>query len=642
MNTPTLPVQPPLKVDITNKEGQTPLYLAVSANNWRLVSCLVDAGASPSVQDENRISPMILACKQGYAVIADDLLTKSKYRGIESDTDGKTALHHAASSSRWSSDWRRLDVVRQLSKVMKTIDVLDHQDETPLQSAVIANQKLVCLDLLRNKASINLVDVKRLSALSQIVQSGPRMERKSLAKWESEIRETTAKKANEQDRNGDTALHTAVYQGDYEKLDWLMQNEVDLHIENSSGRTAFIEACRRENCHRLIRGVVHALNSRLPEPKAGQASHPEGDADDEQDLSGTDWLRNLVRTKFDINAGDSMFDESPLAWACEDGLEEVVEILLEAKEININRKATKCDSYTPLHFALASKNSAIVQLLLDHSEGHGKPGELSYSDPGAVLKVCAGYNIQPSDWDWISDKWTLADIAGKYGHPNLQSHLRNKTGNSIPKPHLRPSWFFGNYSGLSFTNNPASSPSRTITMNVTFSGSFSEHFYFRAQEAIPPEDLDFYFEVKIIRLRKNNVFTLGFCGEEIPKYRAPGWDPSSWGYHSDDGGLFEGDGRAVVEDAKHICGQGDTMGCGVNFKTGEGYRTRNGVLLDSGDAFTSGWLKIGKLYPCVGFRDSGNGGKLQAEIALLGPGTRLFKSDLPQNERARNHLMIEK
>ncbi|KAM0386023.1 hypothetical protein ACHAPY_000571 [Fusarium culmorum] len=263
---------------------------------------------------------------------------------------------------------------------MKTIDVLDHQDETPLQSAVIANQKLVCLDLLRNKASINLVDVKRLSALSQIVQSGPRMERKSLAKWESEIRETTAKKANEQDRNGDTALHTAVYQGDYEKLDWLMQNEVDLHIENSSGRTAFIEACRRENCHRLIRGVVHALNSRLPEPKAGQASHPEGDADDEQDLSGTDWLRNLVRTKFDINAGDSMFDESPLAWACEDGLEEVVEILLEAKEININRKATKY---------------------------------------------------------------------------------------------------------------------------VTFSGSFSEHFYFRAQEAIPPEDLDFYFEVKIIRLRKN-------------------------------------------------------------------------------------------------------------------------------------------
>ncbi|KAM0409873.1 hypothetical protein ACHAPZ_000457 [Fusarium culmorum] len=275
---------------------------------------------------------------------------------------------------------------------MKTIDVLDHQDETPLQSAVIANQKLVCLDLLRNKASINLVDVKRLSALSQIVQSGPRMERKSLAKWESEIRETTAKKANEQDRNGDTALHTAVYQGDYEKLDWLMQNEVDLHIENSSGRTAFIEACRRENCHRLIRGVVHALNSRLPEPKAGQASHPEGDADDEQDLSGTDWLRNLVRTKFDINAGDSMFDESPLAWACEDGLEEVVEILLEAKEININRKATKCDSYTPLHFALS---------------------------------------------------------------------------------------------------------------DVTFSGSFSEHFYFRAQEAIPPEDLDFYFEVKIIRLRKN-------------------------------------------------------------------------------------------------------------------------------------------
>lgn len=687
LNTSTPRVQPPFNVDVTNKEGKTPLYLAVSANNTSLVRCLVNADASPSVQDENRISPMILACKEGYAEVADDLLTNSKYRGIERDTDGKTALHHAASSSRWFSDWRRRDAVRRLSKVMKLIDVLDHQDQTPLQSAVIANQNQVCLDLLRNKASIKLVDVKRLSALNKIVQSGPKMERQSLAKWESQIRETTVKKANEQDGNGDTALHTAVYQKDYDTFDWLMQNEVDLHIENSSGRTAFIEACRRENCHRFIRRVVHALNSKVPEPKVSQTSRPEGDTDDEQHLPSTDWLQNLERTKFDINAGDSMFDESPLAWACEDGLEEVVKILLEAKEINVTRKATKFDSYTPLHFALTSKNSAIVQLLLDHPEGHviwngpdkngfttiefaikntngdclykllmhpkGQPGELSCSDPGAVLKVCAGYNIQPSDWGWISgrialddtgeksyvdaDKWTLADIAGKYGHPNLQSHLRNKMENSISVPHLRPSLFFGDYSGLSFKNNPASSSGRTITMNVTFSRSFSDHFYFRTQEAIPPEDSDFYFEVKIIRLPKNNVFMLGFCGEEIPKYRAPGWDPGSWAYHSDDGGLFEGDGRAIVKDDKHSCGQGDTMGCGVNFETGQGYRTLNGDLLDSGNAFTSGWLKTGKLYPCVGFRDSGNGGKLQAEIALLGPGTRLFKSDLSQKERARNH-----
>ncbi|WXC42291.1 hypothetical protein QX201_002070 [Fusarium graminearum] len=687
LNTSTPRVQPPFKVDLTNKEGKTPLYLAVSANNTSLVRCLVTADASPSVQDENRISPMILACKEGYAEVADDLLTNSKYRGIESDTDGKTALHHAASSSRWFSDWRRRDAVRRLSKVMKSIDVLDHQDQTPLQSAVIANQNQVCLDLLRDKASIKLVDVKRLSALNKIVQSGPKMERQSLAKWESQIRETTVKKANEQDGNGDTALHTAVYQEDYDTFDWLMQNEVDLHIENSSGRTAFIEACRRENCHRFIRRVVHALNSKVPEPKVSQTSRPEGDTDDEQHLPSTDWLQNLERTKFDINAGDSMFDESPLAWACEDGLEEVVKILLEAKEINVTRKATKCDSYTPLHFALTSKNSAIVQLLLDHPEGHviwngpdkngfttiefaikntngdclykllmhpkGQPGELSCSDPGAVLKVCAGYNIQPSDWGWISgrialddtgeksyvdaDKWTLADIAGKYGHPNLQSHLRNKMENSISVPHLRPSLFFGDYSGLSFKNNPASSSGRTITMNVTFSRSFSDYFYFRTQEAIPPEDSDFYFEVKIIRLPKNNVFMLGFCGEEIPKDQAPGWDPGSWAYHSDDGGLFEGDGRAIVKDDKHSCGQGDTMGCGVNFETGQGYRTLNGDLLNSGNAFTSGWLKTGKLYPCVGFRDSGNGGKLQAEIALLGPGTRLFKSDLSQKERARNH-----
>lgn len=80
---------------------------------------------------------------------------------------------------------------------------------------------------------------------------------------------------------------------------------------------------------------------------------------------------------------------------------------------------------------------------------------------------------------------------------------------------------------------------------------------------------------------------LGFCGEEIPKDQAPGWDPGSWAYHSDDGGLFEGDGRAIVKDDKHSCGQGDTMGCGVNFETGQGYRTLNGDLLNSGKPFYS-------------------------------------------------------
>jgi hypothetical protein len=83
------------------------------------------------------------------------------------------------------------------------------------------------------------------------------------------------------------------------------------------------------------------------------------------------------------------------------------------------------------------------------------------------------------------------------------------------------------------------------------------------------------------------IFMMGFCGSEVPEDRAPGWDPGTWAYHSDDGGLYEGDGSAIVQDSDHICRDGDVMGCGVDFDTGKGYRTRNGVRLDSGRLYHS-------------------------------------------------------
>lgn len=75
---------------------------------------------------------------------------------------------------------------------------------------------------------------------------------------------------------------------------------------------------------------------------------------------------------------------------------------------------------------------------------------------------------------------------------------------------------------------------------------------------------------------------MGYCREEISEDRPPGWEPGSWAYHTDNGGLYEGSGWPVIRDSEHICETGDVIRCGVNFKTGKGYVTRNGDRLDSG------------------------------------------------------------
>lgn len=57
----------------------------------------------------------------------------------------------------------------------------------------------------------------------------------------------------------------------------------------------------------------------------------------------------------------------------------------------------------------------------------------------------------------------------------------------------------------------------------------------------------------------------------------PGWEPESWAYHGDDGHSFcqSATGKAYG----HKFGLSDVIGCGVNFKQGTAFFTRNGVYI---------------------------------------------------------------
>jgi hypothetical protein len=59
-----------------------------------------------------------------------------------------------------------------------------------------------------------------------------------------------------------------------------------------------------------------------------------------------------------------------------------------------------------------------------------------------------------------------------------------------------------------------------------------------------------------------------------------GWDKGSWGYHGDDGNMFN-NGRRTSTGWKYgePFGAGSVIGCGVNFETGTAFFTKDGKVM---------------------------------------------------------------
>ncbi|TLD05976.1 uncharacterized protein PgNI_08553 [Pyricularia grisea] len=127
-----------------------------------------------------------------------------------------------------------------------------------------------------------------------------------------------------------------------------------------------------------------------------------------------------------------------------------------------------------------------------------------------------------------------------------------------------------------------------------------EAFVIRADHYMPPECGIYYYEVTILASKREEcTIAVGFSGKHVSMARAPGWEPESWGYHGDDGRSFATSN--VGKDYGPKYGIGDVIGCGVNFRTGTAFFTKNGQNL--GTAFRE--IK-GKLYPVVGLRKIGD------------------------------------
>lgn len=77
----------------------------------------------------------------------------------------------------------------------------------------------------------------------------------------------------------------------------------------------------------------------------------------------------------------------------------------------------------------------------------------------------------------------------------------------------------------------------------------------------------------------NRMIGIGFSSNKASVERLPGWEQESWAYHGDDGKSFFGESQGQGRPYGPTFGAQDTVGCGVNFSTGQAFFTKNGVFL---------------------------------------------------------------
>jgi SPRY domain len=80
---------------------------------------------------------------------------------------------------------------------------------------------------------------------------------------------------------------------------------------------------------------------------------------------------------------------------------------------------------------------------------------------------------------------------------------------------------------------------------------------------------------------------LGLCSGFASLEAMPGWEPSSWGYHGDNGKFYSESGQGTTYGDKF--GTGDVVGCYITVDKGVVF-TKNGTLLGKRSSPTRPYL----------------------------------------------------
>ncbi len=190
-------------VNKPNKDGVTPLMLAAGWRKTKSVEMLLQKGAEINACDNTGKTALMWATTNVYNSDIFDILLENKADVRIKDNCGRTVLHYF--------NHHKNDSLKKLmdNGAVTDMDCQDNEGNTPLMSWIESeNGRCIVEELLKYGVNVNL-----------------------------------------QNKNGMTALMSAAKQGDVRLVESLTQYAVDMNIQNAKGETAMIVAAQNGHAY---------------------------------------------------------------------------------------------------------------------------------------------------------------------------------------------------------------------------------------------------------------------------------------------------------------------------------------------------------------------------------------------------------
>ncbi len=327
------------------------LHLAAFFGLYDVVVILLEKGHNPNTEDTKKTTPLSWACRNGHTQTVMVLLRENANPETKEITRDQTPLSWAAINGHER-------VVKLLLEKDVDLESKDRIKFTPLLWAA-RNEHAAVVDLLLAR-NVNQDAKDRLgrTPLAWSVRNGNEVITKLLLDNKADV--------NVRNNNGTTALHWAAWEGHEAIMSMLLQCGPNVETINADGGTALTTAIEKGH-HKLVHLLLEngaSFNYRYPLYKKRAFGQLEEDAEHS--------IRHVRYAKFPITR-----QVSPLWRAAEKNDDTIMKLLLDRDaemgfQMNLDDHDYRQDrTLLPLMWATKHGYQNVVRLLLDAKDESG-------------------------------------------------------------------------------------------------------------------------------------------------------------------------------------------------------------------------------------------------------------------------------